>query len=96
MEILQTSTATSGTVQIENTQQDVVLAHDGGITLALTIAFPPNPKDGQKVIITSSIGVTALTLTSVVGTIVGALTTLTSGSSGRYIYSATKSKWFRY
>ena len=96
MEVLQISTATSGTVTLQDTQQDVVLAHDAGVTLTLTIALPSSPKDGQKAIITSASGITTLTLTAVVGTIINALSTLAAGSTGRYIYSASRNKWFRY
>ena len=93
--IIQISTATSGTVTAQDTKQDVTLIHDA-TALTLTIQMPASPVDGQTVIVTTSGGITALTLSAVVGTIVSALSTLGIGSTGRYIYSAVQNKWFRF
>jgi hypothetical protein len=93
--VKQYSSATSGTVTISDTKQDVHLIHDGSIlTATLTVTFPPNPVDGQEFGISSGNGVTSLTNTSL-RTIVGAATSLASGGFASYIYDATSDKWFR-
>lgn len=96
MTILQITTATSGTVNVDNTQQNVILVHDAGLTLNLTVNFPTNPKDGQTVIVCSSGGIIALILTSVVGSVLGALTGMAANTTGRYVFSANRNKWFKY
>ena len=54
MNVVQLSSATSGTITAVNTQQNIILVHDAGATLTLTIAFPANPVDGQQFVITSA------------------------------------------
>jgi len=93
--VIQITTATTGTVTAQDTKQDLVIVHDAA-ALTLTIQMPASPVDGQTVIVTTSGGITALTLSAVVGTIVSALGTLSIGSTGRYIYSAVQNKWFRF
>jgi hypothetical protein len=91
----QYSTATSGTISIQNTKQDVHLIHDNGsLAATLTITFPANPVDGQKFGVTSNLGVTALTLTSAI-TIVNALTAIVAGGFATWMYDVTANKWFR-
>jgi len=92
---IQRTTATSGTVTAQDTQQNVQIIHDAGVTVSLTIAFPSNPFNGQMIFISSAGGITTLSLTTVVGTISNALTTLGVGGNGRYIYISSESKWFR-
>jgi len=93
--VIQITTATTGTVTAQDTKQDLVIVHDAA-ALTLTIQMPASPVDGQTVIVTTSGGITALTLSAAVGTIVSALSTLGIGSTGRYIYSAVQNKWFRF
>lgn len=89
------STATSGTITLPNTQQDIIFLHDAGLTISLTIAFPLNPCDGQMVIIASAGGITNLNITSVVGSVLSALTGMSIGGNATWIYSIDRNKWFR-
>lgn len=93
--ITQLTTATSGTVTCSNTQQDLLLLHKAGLTVSLTVAFPANPKDGQKVTLYSKGGVTTLTLSAVVGSIISALTGMAAGASGTYVYVASENEWYK-
>jgi len=91
----QRSTLTSGTIPIQDTKQDVQLIHDAAsLAVTLTITFPASPVDGQIFGVTSTLGVTTLTLTSAI-TIVNALTALVAGGFARWIYDAASNKWFR-
>lgn len=60
----QYSTAGSGTVNVQDTQQDVILVHDTTLAATLTITLPAAPVDGQRITILSVGGVTTLTLSS--------------------------------
>lgn len=91
--VTQVSTATSGTVTCSDTKQDVVLFHDA-TAVTLTITLPANPIEGQRVCMTTSGGITTLTMTAAVGTIVSALTTLALGVPKAVMYSAAQVKWF--
>lgn len=92
---IQYTTLTSGTVTVNNTNQDVQVIHDAGATVTLTIAFPANPFNGQILGIASTGGVTTLTLSAAVGTILNAITTLAGGGASRYQYLAATSKWYK-
>lgn len=59
--------------------------------LALTVAFPGSPQNGD--IIEASFSQTITTLTMNGGTLLSALTTTLAGSKGTWIYSSTSSKW---
>lgn len=95
MGVLQISSATSGTVTANDTGQDVDLIHDAGVTLTLTIAFPATPINGQVITIGSQGGITTLTLTAAVGTIMNALTGMAAGTRGRFQYASSTSKWYK-
>ena len=90
--LIQTSSVTSGTVTALDTQQDCILIHDAGVTDALTITFPSTPCAGQIFSITSSGGITTLTLTAA-HTIIAALTTLAVGGGGSWAFNGTK--WYK-
>lgn len=93
---IQYSTASSGTVTMTDTQEDIQLIHeDVLLTASLTIAFPANPVDGQRVHIASALGITSLTLTAAVGTLLSALTTLAAGGSGGYMFRLASNKWYK-
>lgn len=89
------SAATSGTVTMPDTKQDCIVFHDAGVTASLTIAFPANPIDCQRVCISSVAGITTLTLTTAVGSIINALTTIAAGTPSAYMYSASQTKWYK-
>lgn len=93
--VITTTSATSGTVSGNSTQQDEVMVHDGSTTISLTVAMPSNPTNGQKFTFVSSGGVTALTLSSVVGTISNAITTMAVGGNATYMYSSVNNKWYK-
>jgi len=93
--VVQITTATSGTVTVINTQQNVAVIHDAGLTVSLTLALPTNPLDGQIVTFCSSGGVTTVTITAVVGTVVNLITSLASGGSAAYMYSVASNKWYK-
>ena len=93
--ILQLSSVTSGTVTATNTQQDLILIHDAGLTVALTVALPANPADGQLFVICSANGITSLSLTAVVGSILSTLTGMAAGGNGTWLYSKQNNKWYR-
>lgn len=91
----QYSTATSGTVAIQDTKQDVQLIHNGSALAAtLTITFPASPVDGQTFSLASKIGVTVLTMSGA-GTILGGLTALVANSFAAYMYDTTSASWYR-
>lgn len=93
--IKQYSTATSGTVTLADTQQNVQLIHNAAsLAATLTVAAPATPIDGQTWSIGSVLGVTALTLSSSI-TIVGALTAIVAGGFATYMYSVDANKWIR-
>lgn len=93
---LQYSTAATGsTVTVSDTGDDIVVIHETVLVATLTLALPATPQDGQRVNFTSVGGVTALTMTTPVGTIVGAVTTLGVGGAITYIYRGSTTKWYR-
>jgi hypothetical protein len=90
------STATSGTVALADTQQDIVLFHDAAsLAATLTITMPATPINGQRVCLSSTLGVTALTLTATVGAITNLITALVVGTPIAYMYNLTQNKWFK-
>lgn len=86
--IIQETTLTSGTATCQDTQQDLILVHNAGATVTLTIALPATPINGQKVTVTSIGGITTLTISSAL-TIVAALTTLAVGGTGTWMYHSS-------
>lgn len=91
----QRSTATSGTVTIQDTKQDVQLIHDAAsVAATLTVTFPATPVDGQVFGMTSRLGVTVLTLSSAIS-LVGDVSTLPASRYLKYMYDVTSNKWFR-
>jgi hypothetical protein len=94
MNILQYTTSTSGTITSQDTQQDLHIMHDAGVTASLTITLPATPFNGQEVKITSVNGISSLTLTTGVGTIANNLTSLSVGESIIYKYLSNQTKWY--
>ena len=91
----QVTTATSGTVNIDSGKRDLVLIHEAGATTTLTLNLPTSPKNNQKVTIISVGGIVGLTLTTVVGTIIGAVTTLAALGTTKLIWNSSQSKWYK-
>lgn len=92
---VQYSTANSGTITLVDTADDIQLIQEAAVAVTLTIAFPATPIDGQRVFISSIGGVTTLTLSTPVGSIIGALTTLAANGIFGYIYRGPTTKWYR-
>lgn len=92
---IQRSSATNGTVNMSNVSQDIILIHDAGLTLNLTIALPPNPTDGQKVTILSVGGITTLALTASTGTINNAIISIGGGGNATWVYSKPDTEFYR-
>ena len=91
----QYSTPTSGTITALDTQQDIHIIHNGAsLSATLTVVFPTAPADGQIFGISSGLGITLLTNTSV-KTIIGALSSIVAAGYASYIYDVTSDKWFR-
>jgi len=93
----QIATPTTGqTVTIANQDDDIrLVVNPAGSLLALTIAMPSAPKDGQMVVICCSQIITTLTMTTA-GTILGALTTLASVNLyGSWVYDLGTTTWYR-
>lgn len=92
---IQRSTITSGTLTIADTGTDVIVIHEAVLVVNMTIALPATPFDGQRVTISSVGGITTLTLTAPLGTIVNTIATLIAGGNASYMYSSSQSKWYK-
>lgn len=96
--VVQYSQPTTGaTVTIANntTNYETTLIIDpAGPILALTIALPSTPTDGQSVSIGTSQAITGVTMTSG-ATIVAGVTTLALGGTAKYMYKASNTTWFK-
>lgn len=88
-----TTPTTGSTINVNATGHVQLIINPVGSLLALTVALPGSPSDGDVVNISSSQVVTTLTMSG--GTIVGALTSLAVASFAEYLYSATAGVWFR-
>lgn len=94
MKYIQYSTATSGTITAVDTADSIQIIQEAGLAVTLTLAFPPNPVDGQIVNFASVGGVTTLSLNASIGTIMNSLTTLAAGGRFAYIYRVVTNKWY--
>lgn len=93
--VVQYTTVTSGTVTGNDTGQNVQIIQDGTLAVSLTIAFPATPVNGQIFGVTSVGGITTVSMTSTVGTIINALTTMASGGTVRYQFLTAQNKWYK-
>lgn len=93
---IQRSTLTSGTLTIADTGDDIMVIHEAALVVSLTIALPANPVDGQRVTIVSVGGITGLTLSAPVGTIINSIATMAAGGNSAYVYSMPNTKWYKY
>ena len=93
----QIATPTTGTtVTVANADGDIrLILNPAGTLLALTVAFPSAPRDGQILAMSSSQILTGLTLTSG-GTILGTLTTMAAVNGyASWVYDLAGTKWYR-
>lgn len=93
--VVQYTTATSGTVTCQDTGQDVLIIHDAGATVTLTIAMPATPYNGQCITLSSTGGITTLSLTTGVGSLTNAITTMATGGTASYTYYTAQTKWYK-
>ena len=92
----QRSTATTGTESVNNNGINTIFIHDAvSLALTLTVNLPSTPVNNQIVTLNSVLGVTTLTLVTLVGSIVGGVTALAAGVSVRYIWMASQNKWYK-
>jgi len=62
----------------------------------LTVTFPPNPIDGQRLIIAASAAITLMTCATTDGSAIkGPLASLVANAYARYSYVAAANAWFR-
>lgn len=88
-------TPTTGqTISPAQAHRQYVLLNPAGALLALTIALPASPNDGDIVVIGSSKAITTLTMT-VGGSIIGTLSTMALGGFGAWIYDLASTTWYR-
>jgi len=93
MRYIDYSTLTSGTIIRVETYDDMQIIHNAAsLAATLEIELPNEPVDGQRIFITSSLGITALTLSSI-KTIIGAKTGLTPNGTAQYIFSLRSDMW---
>ena len=89
------STATSGTVTLLDTKQDQVVVHNAGsLAATLTITMPTNPIDGQCVTFCSTLGITALTISSAI-TIGSVITAMLAREYWTMMYESISNKWIK-
>lgn len=93
--LVMVSTVTSGTITIVDTKQNVIQIHDAGLTAALTVTMPANPVNGQTVTLSSSGGITLLTLTTSSGTVANGLTSMSIGGTACWVYASQTNKWYK-
>lgn len=94
-DFIQYSTLTSGTVTAQDSKQDVIIVHEAAsLAASLTVVMPPNPTNGQRVMLLSRLGVTALTMSSAL-TVIGGMTTIAAAGHGTWFFCAQSNKWFR-
>lgn len=84
---------TGSTVTVNSNGYVRLLIDPAGSLLALTVALPSSPTDGDKVEICSTQAITTLTISG--GTVIGTLTTMAIGTFAHYIFNGTAAKWFR-
>lgn len=89
----QYETPTTGSTVTFGDGKEVMTINPAGALLALTIAFPATPADGETRSFNSTQAVTTLTLSG--GTFVGGLTSLSLGSFATYVFSSGDSKRHR-
>lgn len=81
---------TGGTVTLTNNQRNII--NPSGALLALTIAMPSSPSDGDVVEIKFTQNVTTVTYTG--GTVVDGITSPTAGGLTTFLYRSATSSWY--
>jgi hypothetical protein len=91
----QRTTATSGSFEPADTPSNLIIIHEAGTTTSLTINLPTVPRDKQQVTIMSVGGITALTLSTAVGSILNNVTSLVAGVAVKFVWMASQNKWYK-
>lgn len=84
---------TGQTITASSSANVFLMINPAGTLLALTLALPASPSDGDKLTFGSSQAVTGFTMSG--GTIIGPLTTMAVATFASYVFSATSGSWFR-
>ena len=88
-----TTPLTGGTINVNAGGYVKLLINPAGSLLALTIALPAAPSNGDVLELASSQAITTLTMSG--GTIVGPLTAMAIGTFASYVFSTDADEWFR-
>lgn len=88
-----TTPTTGATITVNTTGHVRLIINPAGSLLALTVALPGSPSDGDILEMCSSQVVTTLTMNG--GTIIGPLTSLAVATFAAYIFNSTAGQWFR-
>lgn len=88
--------AAADTIALPDDAELVLLKHAATIA-TLTVSMPANPRDNQVCTISSKSIVTTLTMNATPGggTLIGALTALTAGGFGSWMYDKSTKIWNR-
>ena len=77
-----------------DTNVEVLALNPAGVLATGTVSLPVNPTDGQRVLVSSSQTITALTVNAT-HTVLNAPTTLAVGAGFGYIYDLATTTWLR-
>lgn len=91
---LQYTTPTTGNT-VTSDGSSYLVANPSGSLVALTIKFPPAPKNGQTLTVSISQIITTLTLNGNGNTVDGTIVTSGTNSYGGWVFSSTASTWFK-
>lgn len=97
VDTVQAATPTAGgTVTISDSNYDTtVILTPAGTLATLTVVLPAAPFNGQRVLITSTQIVTALTLDDGAANTSGATTALAVNTAVEYVYRASNTTWYK-
>ena len=93
--MLQNTTATSGTVTIPSTGQNIIIAHSTAeVVAALAFNLTGNARNGQELMIITEKGINSLSVSTATGAVLLPPTKLGPGDSFEIVYVQLFSKWF--
>lgn len=91
--VVQYSVPTTGQTVVMASNIGRLVLNPAGLLATLTLTVPPLPTNGQKVSISSTQAITAITING--GTIVGTITTLAIGGFADFVFSSDTASWLR-
>lgn len=87
----------AGLTAIFETTNDIFVVVDRATTIAAgTLPFPVVPVDGQLMMVSTRVAITALTLNSGAIPISGSISTLAAGAAKSWCYDLASNRWFTY